>query len=184
LLHFSDFSGNALLSASVQAQGREEGGRTKAAHMKTGSALRVGQLRRHIAPLRWGAEALRGRSRRGSGPIEHTHDVLTSKGGIRLDNAETAGSPITAETAESPVKATKTGTSPSSVPGASSRACRGILALPLRLEWWETLSELFLSVNNVPHYVGTRTQGVVDAVEELRWAWRQNGIWLGRMVVR
>ena len=38
------------------------------------------------------------------------------------------------------------------VPGASSRACRGILALALRLESWGTPSELFLSVNNVPHY--------------------------------
>ena len=39
-----------------------------------------------------------------------------------------------------------------SVPGASSRACRGILALALRLESWGTPSGLFLSVNNVPHY--------------------------------
>ena len=38
------------------------------------------------------------------------------------------------------------------VPGASSRACRGILALALRLESRGTPSELFLSVNNVPHY--------------------------------
>jgi predicted nucleic acid-binding protein len=34
------------------------------------------------------------------------------------------------------------------VPGASSRACRGILALPLRHESWGTPSQLFLSVNN------------------------------------
>ena len=40
-----------------------------------------------------------------------------------------------------------------SVPGASSRAWRGILALALRLESWGTPSELFLLVNNVPHYV-------------------------------
>jgi hypothetical protein len=38
------------------------------------------------------------------------------------------------------------------VPGASSRACRGILALALRLESWGTPSELFLSVNNAPQY--------------------------------
>ena len=37
-------------------------------------------------------------------------------------------------------------------PRASSRACRGILALGLRLESWGTPSELFLSVNNVPNY--------------------------------
>ena len=36
------------------------------------------------------------------------------------------------------------------VPGASSRACRGILALALRLESWGMRSELFLSVNNIP----------------------------------
>jgi hypothetical protein len=39
------------------------------------------------------------------------------------------------------------------VPGASSRACRGILALALRLEPWGPPSELFLSVNN-PRYAG------------------------------
>ena len=39
------------------------------------------------------------------------------------------------------------------VPGASSCAFRGILALALRVESCGTPSELFLSVNNVPHYV-------------------------------
>jgi len=43
------------------------------------------------------------------------------------------------------------------VPGASSRACRGILALALRLESWGTPSELFLSVNNVPHCITETT---------------------------
>jgi hypothetical protein len=85
------------LSASVRAQGREEGGRTKAAHIKTGNALRVRQLRRHIAPLGWGVEArLGGGSRRGG---RHTtmSDTAMSKGRIPLDNAETAGSPITSQ---------------------------------------------------------------------------------------
>jgi hypothetical protein len=47
------------------------------------------------------------------------------------------------------------------VPGASSRACRGILALALRLESWGTPSELFLSVNNVPHYIELHLDGVI-----------------------
>ena len=52
-----------------------------------------------------------------------------------------------------------------SVPVASSRACRGILALALRLESRGTPSELFLSVNNVPHYEGvTDGRKVPDAI--------------------
>ena len=54
-----------------------------------------------------------------------------------------------------------------SVPGASSRACRGILALALRLERWGTPSELFLSVNDVPHYRSrmTITAAISNALE-------------------
>jgi len=51
-------------------------------------------------------------------------------------------------------------------PRASSGACRGILALALRLESWGTPSELFLSVNNhyVPHYaLGTPSRQTTDS---------------------
>jgi hypothetical protein len=47
---------------------------------------------------------------------------------------------------------------------------RGILVLALRLEWWGTLSELFLSVNDVPHQRG-KIEVHDGEVEGWQWLW-------------